>query len=158
MDSSHNSPMVLFIVKTKRQEWPYGLEGKLQLMKGSLVWLSLSRTQRHQIIHLLIHFHVTSMMIPRGPPVITPSLVLSQNWETLSWLALWWSKPPDIDVCPHTVFIRSLVLRHKPTNLIPLGFEAQTKKPSWWFWATNHQTIDLGFEAQTKKLSQWFWC
>jgi hypothetical protein len=27
-------------------------------------------------------------------------------------------------VCPHTVFIRSLVLRRKPTNLLSLGFDA----------------------------------
>jgi hypothetical protein len=36
-DASHNSPMVLFIVKTKRLECPYGLKGKLHLMNGSLV-------------------------------------------------------------------------------------------------------------------------
>jgi hypothetical protein len=36
----------------------------------------------------------------------------------------------DVDACPHTVFIRSSVLRHKPTNLLPLGFETQTKKKS----------------------------
>jgi hypothetical protein len=36
-DASHNSPMVLFIVKTKRLEHPYGLKEKLHLMKGSLV-------------------------------------------------------------------------------------------------------------------------
>jgi hypothetical protein len=45
----------------------------------------------------------------------------------------------------------------KLTNLLPLSFEAQTKKPPWWFWGPNPQTVDLGFEAQTKKLSQWFW-
>jgi hypothetical protein len=32
-DTSHNSPMVLFIVKAKRLECPYGLKGKLQIMK-----------------------------------------------------------------------------------------------------------------------------
>jgi hypothetical protein len=39
----------------------------------------------------------------------------------------------------------------------PLGFEAQTKKPSQWFWGPNYQTVDLGFEAQIKKPLQWFW-
>jgi hypothetical protein len=33
-------------------------------------------------------------------------------------------------VCLHTVFIHSSVLRHKPTNLPPLSFEAQAKKLS----------------------------
>jgi hypothetical protein len=68
-----------------------------------------------------------------------------------------WSKPPDVDACPHTVFIRSSVLRHEPTNLLPLGFEAQIKKRLWWFWGPNRQTIDLSFETQTKKSSWWFW-
>jgi hypothetical protein len=36
----------------------------------------------------------------------------------------------ELYACPHTVFIRSLVLRNKPANLLLLGFEAQTKKPS----------------------------
>jgi hypothetical protein len=39
-DASHNSHMVLFIVKTKTLECPYGIKGKLQLMNGSLVQLS----------------------------------------------------------------------------------------------------------------------
>jgi hypothetical protein len=43
------------------------------------------------------------------------------------------------------------------TNLLPFGFEAQTKNPSQWFWGPNHQTVDIGFEAQTKKPSLWFW-
>jgi hypothetical protein len=118
-------------------------------MKGSLVWLPLH--------HLWLHFHATSMMMPRPPPIVAPSLVLRQNWETLAWLASWWSKPLDVYACPHTVLIRSSVLRHKPTNLLPLGFEAQTKSLSRWFWGTNHQTIDLSFEAWNKKLPWWFW-
>jgi hypothetical protein len=36
----------------------------------------------------------------------------------------------------------------QPTNWIPLGFEAQTKKPSRWFWGPNHQTKAAGFEAK----------
>jgi hypothetical protein len=41
----------------------------------------------------------------------------------------------------------------QPTNRNPLGFETQTKKPSWWFWGPNHQTRAAGFEAQTGKPS-----
>jgi hypothetical protein len=39
------------------------------------------------------------------------------------------------------------------TNRSPLGFEAKTKKPFWWFWGLNHQTKAAGFEAQTGKPS-----
>jgi hypothetical protein len=60
-------------------------------------------------------------------------------------------KPPDVNACPHTIFIRSSVLRCKLTNLLPLGFEAQTKKPSQWFCGPNHQTTAADFEAQTGK-------
>jgi hypothetical protein len=41
----------------------------------------------------------------------------------------------------------------QPTNRSLLDFEAQTKKLSWWFWCTNHQTRAVGFEAQTGKPS-----
>jgi hypothetical protein len=41
----------------------------------------------------------------------------------------------------------------QPTNRSPLNFEAQTKKPSRWFWGTNHQTRAASFEAQTGKPS-----
>jgi hypothetical protein len=126
-------------------------------MRGSLVRLPLHRTWRHRTGRLLLHFHVTSTVMPHAPPVVAPLLFLRQNWETLTRLASWWSKPLDVDTCPHTVFIRSSVFKRKPTNLLPLGFEAQTKKPSQWFWGPNHQTINLDFQAQTKKPSQWFW-
>jgi hypothetical protein len=126
-------------------------------MKGSLVRLPLCRTQWHRTKHLLLHFHATSMMMPRTPPFVAPSPVLRQNWDTMARLASRRSKPPDVDVCHHTFFIHSSVLRHKPINLLPLGFVAQTKKSSQWFWGLNHQTVDLGFEPQTKKLSHWFW-
>jgi hypothetical protein len=108
-DASHNSPMVLFIAKTKILECPYGLKWKLQLMKGSLVRIPLRRTRRHQTDRLLLHFHMISTMMPRAPHVVAPSLVLRQNLETLALLASRWSKPLDIDVCPHTIFIRSSV-------------------------------------------------
>jgi hypothetical protein len=73
--------------------------------------------------------------------------------ENPSRLASRQSKPPDVDACPHTIFIHSSVLRRKSANLFPLGFEAQTKKLSQWFWGATHQTVDLGFNAQTKKVS-----
>jgi hypothetical protein len=129
IDASHNSPMVLYIAKTKRLKCPCGLKGKLHLIKGSLVWLPLCHTRHHQTDHLSLHFRVTSMMMPRAPPVVATSPILRQNWETLTRLASRRSKPPNVDACPHTFFIRSSVLRRKPTNLLPLGFEAQTKKP-----------------------------
>jgi hypothetical protein len=81
---------------------------------------------------------------------------MMQKW-VLHELASQWSMSSNVNVCPHTIFSRSSVLRYKPTNLLPLGFEVQTKKHSQWFWGLNHQTIDLSFEAQTKKLSQWCW-
>jgi hypothetical protein len=149
--------MILFICENKRLECSCGLKWKLLLLKGSLVRLQLSRTQRHRTNRLSLLFHTTSAMMPHAPSAIAPLPVLRQNWKTLVLLASRWSKPPDVDACPHTVFIRLSVLRSKPTNLLSLGLEAKTKKPLWWFWGPNHQTIDFGFEAQTKKLSQWFW-
>jgi hypothetical protein len=124
---------------------------KLQLKTDILVRLPLRRTRRHRTDHLLLHFHATSMMMPRAPPAVAPSPVLSQNRETLARLALRWSKPPDVNVCPYTIFIRSEVLRRKPTNLLPLSFEAQTKKLLWWFCCPNYQTSGADFEAQTGK-------
>jgi hypothetical protein len=38
----------------------------------------------------------------------------------------------------------------QPINHSLLSFEAKTKKPSWWFWGPNHQTVAAGF-AQTEK-------
>jgi hypothetical protein len=99
---------------------PYGLKEKIHLMNGSLVRLPLCRTRRHQINRLLLHFHATSVMMPREPPAVAPPPVLRQNWKTLAQLASRRSKPPDVDAYPHTVFIRSSILRHKPTNLLPL--------------------------------------
>jgi hypothetical protein len=36
----------------------------------------------------------------------------------------------------------------QPTNCSPFGFEAQTKKPMWWFWGPNHQTVLVSSEAK----------
>jgi hypothetical protein len=117
-------------------------------MKGSLGWLPLCRTWRHRTDRILLHFHVTSVMMTCAPPTIAPSPVLRQNWETLTRLASRWSKLPDVDACSHTIFICSLVLRRKLINLLPLGFEVQTKKSSWWFWGPNYQTLTSRFEAK----------
>jgi hypothetical protein len=141
--------MVLFVEKIKGLECPYGLRRKLQLMNGSLVWLPLRRTRHHRTIRLLLHFHVTSAMMPPAPPAVAPPPVLRQSWETLAWHASRWSKPPDVNMCPHTVFIHSSILRRKPINLLPHGFKGQTKKPSWWFWGPNHQTVATDFDAKS---------
>jgi hypothetical protein len=66
----------------------YGLKMKLQLKTDILVRLPLRRTRRHRTDHLLLHFHAISMMMPRAPPAVAPSPVLSQNRETLARLAL----------------------------------------------------------------------
>jgi hypothetical protein len=108
-------------------------------MKGSLVWLPLCCIRCHQTDLLLLHFHATSVMMPHASPTIAPLPVLWQKSETLARLASRRSNPSDVDACPDTIFICSSVLRHKPINLLPLGFEAQTKKQSKWFWG---QTTD----------------
>jgi hypothetical protein len=125
-------------------------------MKGSLVWLPLHRTRCHRTDHLLLHFHTTSTMMPRAHPAVTPPPVLRKNWETLAQVVSRWSKPPDIDACPQTVFIHLSVLRRKLKSLLPLGFEAQTKKPSWWFCGPNHQTTAAYFRPKPGNPSEWF--
>jgi hypothetical protein len=150
-DASHSSPIVLFIAKTKILECPCGLKGKLHLMKGSLVRLPLRCIRCHRTDCLLLVFHASSAMMPRSPSAVAPSPVLRQNWKTLARLASWWSKLPDVDACPHIIFICSSVLRHKPTNHSLFGIEAQTKKPSRWFCGPNHQIVAAGFEAQIGK-------
>jgi hypothetical protein len=145
--------------KTRILECPYGPKWKLQLIKGCLVWLPLCRTRHHRIDRLSLHFRATSTMMPHVPSTVAPSLVFRQNWETLARLALRWSKPPDVNVCPHTVFIRSLVLRCQPTNLPHLvlrpkpvnhldDFEAQITKPSTLVLRPKPKNCRSGFEAK----------
>jgi hypothetical protein len=56
-----------------------------------------------------------------------PPLVLRQNWKTqVKQAAIFWCMP-------NTVFILPLVWA-QPTNRSPIGFEAQTTKPSWRFF------------------------
>jgi hypothetical protein len=144
---------------------------KLQLMNDSLVQLPLRRTRRHWTDHLLLHFHATSVMMSCAPPVVAPSLVLSQNLKTLAWLASRWNNPLDVDAWPHTVFIRSSVLIHKPTNLLHLvlihkptnllhlvlrpkpknhhgDFEAQITKPSTLVLRPKPRNSHSSFEAE----------
>jgi hypothetical protein len=118
-DTSHNSPKVVFIAKIKRLKCPYGLKGKLQLMRGNFVWLPLCHTWCHQIVHLLAS-------LPRK---------VSRSISTRAPCHLY----------PPVGFVA------QPINHSPLGFEAQTKKPSRWFRDLNHQIITVGFEVQTEK-------
>jgi hypothetical protein len=117
---SHSSPMILFICENRRLECPCGVIWKLQLLKGSLVWLQLRHTRCYRTDCLSLLFHATIMMMPRAPSTIAPPPVLRQNCETLARLASWRSKPPDVDTWPHTIFIRSSVLRRKLKSLLPL--------------------------------------
>jgi hypothetical protein len=111
-------------------------------MKGSLVQLPLHRTRRHRTGHLLLDFHVTSMMMPRAPPDVAPPPVLRQNWETLARLASQWSKSLDVDACPSQ--------RFHPL----IGFEAQTYKPPLTsFWGPKPRNRCGDFEAQITKPS-----
>jgi hypothetical protein len=136
---------------------PLWAKRKSQLMKGSLVRLPLCRTRRHQTDSLSLHFHMTSVMMPRAPPIIAPSPVLRQNWETLDRVASRRSKTPYVDSCPHTVFIRSSVLRRKPTNHMVLmpkprncrsDFEAQITKPSTLVLSSKPRNRRSGFEVK----------
>jgi hypothetical protein len=92
-------------------------------LKGSLIRLQLHRTRCNRTDCLsfaslpcdlyddatcTIHHHSSSSF--------------EAKLETLARLALQWSKPPDVNACPHTVFMNLSVLRHKPTNLAPLCF------------------------------------
>jgi hypothetical protein len=110
---------------------------------GSRVWHSPS----HRLIHLQLDPDAPSVMVPHAPPTVAPPPVLRPEWETLVWLASRRSKPLDLDTRhpPSVGFVA------QPTNQSPLGFEAQTKKLSRWFWGPNHQTVATGFESHTGK-------
>jgi hypothetical protein len=81
-----------------------------------------------------------------------PPLVLRADWETLAQLASRKSKPLDLDACP-TPSSTSHQFCGATTNHSLLHFESQTKKPSWWFWGPNHQTIAVSLEAMITQLS-----
>jgi hypothetical protein len=65
--------------ENKILECPCGLKGKLHLKKGSLIRLPIQRTRRHRTDRLLLHFHVTSAMMPCATPAVAPLPVLRQN-------------------------------------------------------------------------------
>jgi hypothetical protein len=106
-------------------------------------------------------------MMSCAPPVVAPPPVLRSNRETLAWLTSRWRKPPDLIACPAPNH-PPVSFMAQPINCSLLGFEAQTKKPTRWFWCTNHQTRSNDFEAQIEKPStlvlrlnqetrSWFW-
>jgi hypothetical protein len=96
-------------------------------------------------------------MVPRTPPTVAAPTVLSSDWKTLIQLASTWIKSLDLDAYPHAIPPRRLhppvSFIVQPTNRSPLGFEAQSKKLSRWFWVPNHQTDAADFEPQTRKLA-----
>jgi hypothetical protein len=79
-----------------------------------------------------------------------PSLVLRLDWKTLARHTSRWIKPLDLNVCPtlSSSFRQFCGITDKP---YPTWFWGQTKKPSWWFYGSNHQIAPVGFEAQTGK-------
>jgi hypothetical protein len=145
-DASHNSPMVLFIPKAKRLECTYGLKGKLQQIKGSLVRLPLRHTRCHWTDHLLPHFNVTSAMMPPTPPVITPPPVLREKLENPSLTCFMTKQSARCWRVPS----------HRLHPLI--GFEAQTDKPPpTWFWGPNQETITVILRPKSQNRRPWFW-
>jgi hypothetical protein len=96
-------------------------------------------------------------MVPRAPPAIASPPVLRSDWETLARLASTWSKLLNLDACP-TPSHPPVGFVAQPTNRILLDFEAQTKKPSRWFWGPNYQTVAPSFEAKLgNPPPPWFW-
>jgi hypothetical protein len=75
---SGNEPQpdwVLFIGPSKRLKCTYGLILWKQQSWGRTVWCS----SLHRPVHLWLHLHVTSVMMPRAPPVVAPPPVLRQT-------------------------------------------------------------------------------
>jgi hypothetical protein len=90
------------------------------------------------------------MMVSCAPSNITPPLVSRPDWKTLIRLASTRSKLQDLDACP-TPSHPPVGFMAQPINRSLLGFEAQTKKISRWFWGPNHQIVAADFETQTRK-------
>jgi hypothetical protein len=140
-------------------------------MKGSLIWLALRRTQHHPTDRLLLHFHVTSTVMPCAPPTVAPPPVLRQNWETLAKLlyneASHWMLMRVLTPSSSTHWFSGanrqtsshLVLKPKPWNRHD-DFVGQITKlqlpilwhnlgnSSEWFWGQTTRTIATGFEAK----------
>jgi hypothetical protein len=83
---------------------------------------------------------------------VAPPTILRSDWETLARHASSWIKLLDFDACL-TSSLSSCDFVVQPINRSPFNFDAQTNKPSRWFWCPNHQDITIDFEAQTEKLS-----
>jgi hypothetical protein len=118
-------------------------------MMGRLVWLPLRCTRRHRTDHLLASLPHDLRDDATCTTRRRSSTSFEANWETLARLVFRWSKPLDLDMCPSPC--SSCRFCGTADNHSPLDFEAQTKKPSWWFWGPNHQTTAVGFEAQIGK-------
>jgi hypothetical protein len=96
------------------------------------------------------------MTMPHAPPAIASLSVLKQKWETLARLASWWNHRGEVQTTKFLLKLRNhlhllIGFEVQITNFLPLGFEAQTKKSSWWFCGSNHQTAATNFKAQTGK-------
>jgi hypothetical protein len=78
------------------------------------------------------------------PPVVAPPPVLRPDWKILTWLAFTWSKPPDLDVCRVSSYIRRFC-----------GTTDKTKHA--WFWGTNQETITVILNAKSPNRSYRFW-
>jgi hypothetical protein len=134
---------VLYIAPSKSLKWllrPWGLiEGKRQ-SKGSRV----RRSPSHRSVQLQLTSDVTSAMVPRAPPIVSPPPVFRPDWETLARLASTTSKLLDLDACP------------TPTSL--RRFCGATDKPkSTWFWGTNQETVAVILRLKSPNQSCRFW-
>jgi hypothetical protein len=84
-----------------------------------------------------------------------PPAVFRPDWETLARLAFTSSKPLDLDACPASTSLRRFC---GATNRSLLGFEAQTKKPSWWFEAQITKPELLVLRPKPRNPPHpWFW-
>jgi hypothetical protein len=120
------SSRILFIGLSKRLKTKMPLAPNTSKMaKGSRVRCSPS----HLLVRLRLDPHVTSKMVSRALPTVTPPPVLRPNWETVARLASMRSKPLDLSACL-ALSSSSVGFVAQPTNCSTLGFEAQTKKPS----------------------------
>jgi hypothetical protein len=92
------------------------------------------------------------MMVPHAAPVVMPSSVLRQTGKSYPDL-LSREASREISMRAPCHLHPPIGFQAQPINHHPLGFVVQTKKPSWWFWGPNHQTVAADFEAQTGKPS-----
>jgi hypothetical protein len=64
------------------------------------------RSPSHRSIHLQLDFDVTSVMVPRAPPVVAHPPVFRPDWKILVRLASMPSKLLDLDTCLAPTFLR----------------------------------------------------